>query len=143
MRTTTRLHRWPRSSTCCATAVMRVERFVDRFFIGEVDLRTHRPRDPAKRRWIGLIDLALVKSLGEKVRDEPTKRFAFTLPAAFESPQNRRVNIDRRSRHDDLMIEFLASDVKTRGNIRLAADKKHRSGACPIAANFLSILDTK
>jgi hypothetical protein len=33
------------------------------------------------------------------------------LLAPFQIPQNRRVDIDRRSRHDELMIDLFASDV--------------------------------
>jgi len=89
-----------------------VEHRVDRVFIGEVDLRTHRPRDPAKRRWTDLLNFALVQRLGEKVRDQAAERFAFALLAAFEIPQNGRIDIDRRSWHDALMIYLFASDVK-------------------------------
>jgi hypothetical protein len=94
-----------------APAVRPVERLVDGFLIGEVDLRTHRPRDPAKRRPTALANFAVVKSLGKKVRDEAAKRLAFLLLAAFEIPQNRRVDVDRRSGHDELMITLRASDV--------------------------------
>jgi hypothetical protein len=93
---------------------MPVERLVHGFLIGEVDLCTHRPSDPAKRPWTGLIRFALVQSLGEEIRDEAAQRFAFLLLASFEIPQNRCVNIDRRSWHDALMINVFASDVKSR-----------------------------
>jgi hypothetical protein len=58
-----------------------------------------------------------MQSLGEEVRDEAAKRFACLLLAAFEIPQNVRVNIDRRSWHDALMINFFASDVKRRPSL--------------------------
>jgi hypothetical protein len=99
---------------CRASTVVPVQHLVHRFLIGEVDPRTHRTRDPAKRRWTDLINFALVQSLGEEVRDEAAKRFAFSLLPTFEIPQNGRVNIDRRSGHDELMINFFASDVKLR-----------------------------
>src|SRR5712692_1042169 len=101
MRITTRLHRWPRSSMSRAAAVLQVERLVHRFLIGEVDLRTHRARDPAKRRWTGLPSFAVVQRPREEVRDQAAKRLAFPPLAAFEIPQNGRVNIDRRSWHDE------------------------------------------
>jgi hypothetical protein len=117
---------------CPASAVLPVEGLVHRFLIGKVDLRTHRPHDPVKRRWTSLSNFAVVQSLGEEIRDEAAERFAFSLLAAFEIPQNGRVNIDRRSRHDEMMINFYASDVKLpegrRGNHRL-----------PTAASFVGV----
>jgi hypothetical protein len=97
---------------CRAPPIPPVEHLVHRFLIGEVDLCTHRPRNPAKRRWTGLSNFALVQSLGKEVRDQAAERFALLLLAAFEIPQNGRINIDRRSGHDALMINFIASDVK-------------------------------
>ena len=96
-----------------APAVLPVEHLVYRFLVGEVDLCTHRPRDPAKRR-TDLINLALMQSLGKEVRDQAAKRFAFPLLAALEIPQNGRVDIDCRPGHDDLMIKSFASDVNRR-----------------------------
>ena len=59
-------------------------------------------------------NIADVQSLGEEVRNQPTKRFAFLFLAPFEIAQNRRVNIDCDPWHDELMIKFFASDVKSR-----------------------------
>ena len=87
-----------------AAAVLPVERLVHGFLIGEVHLRTHRPRDPTERKWTGLPNFAVMQSRGEEVRDQAAKRLAFPLLAAFEIPQNGRVNIDRRSWYDELMI---------------------------------------
>lgn len=91
---------------------MTVERLVDRFLISQVDLRAHRPRNPAKRRWTVLINVALVQGLREEIRDQAAERFAFLLLSAFEITQDGRVNIDRGARHDALMINVFASDVK-------------------------------
>jgi len=89
---------------CRAPSVGPVEDLVDRVLIGEVDLCTHRPCDPPKRRWTDLLNSALVQRLSEEVRDQAAERFAFPLLPAFEIPQDGRIDIDRRSWHDALMI---------------------------------------
>jgi hypothetical protein len=82
-----------------------VEDSGERVGIGPIDGRVHRLRDPREgwRRRLGLL-VAAGQCLRDEFGDELAQRPALLVPERLELAQNRRLDVNRRTGHDAMMI---------------------------------------